>query len=588
MKPLNVSENKLAKTFKALEPVLRPRLFSFLLGALLVSGSTICELLAPYLLGKGVDLVVSEHPEKRLLVQTSAIFAFVVILRALIESFQGLVIQKTGQNVIHDLRVLIFKKIHQMPISYFDANPTGRILTRVVNDIKSVSELFTASISVLILDVTIILGSIVSMLIMDWSLALVVLATFPLVVWTVLRFGEKLSTAYKVVRARLSEVNAFLGENIAGIVAIQRLNAEDSRLLKFRKIVDEHTKAQMNALEVYAAVQPYANIFNGVSMAALMWWGGMWAIQGRISLGVLVAFFAYVRNLFQPIRDLVEKYNTFLSAMVAADRLVAVLDMKSESYENSGNEDIRQKVLTDSFEFKSVSFKYPTRDNWALRDINFKAEAGQSIAIVGATGSGKSTLIRLLMRFYEPTEGSIWVGDVRLDQCEHHQIRTCIGVIQQEIFLFRGTLRENLTLGKTEIDDVFLIDQCKKTHLWDLVKERGGLDLNIAEGGINLSVGEKQLLAFTRMWVFQPRVLVLDEATASVDPISERYLMDAVETGLRGRTSIVIAHRLSTIRMCNKIIVLKDGRIVEEGAYSELLKKRGLFYEFHKIYSHDS
>ena len=272
--------------------------------------------------------------------------------------------------------------------------------------------------------------------------------------------------------------------------------------------------------------------------------------------------------------------------MVAADRVVKVLEEPSETDDVSVCQDLTKISEGASIHFDSVSFKYPNRDFWALRNVTFNIEAGQSVAIVGATGSGKSTLIRLLMRFYSPTEGAIFFGGKPLTQYERKIIRKHIGVIQQEVFLFRGTLRDNLTLGREGWTDQYLEEQCRKTHLWDLIAKRGGLELLVTEGGSNLSLGERQLLAFTRMWVFQPELLVLDEATASIDPVSERYLMSAVEDGLRGRTSIVIAHRLSTIRKCDKIIVLENGAIAEMGSYEALLKKRGLFYEFHEIYTH--
>jgi ATP-binding cassette subfamily B protein len=456
----------------------------------------------------------------------------------------------------------------------------------VINDIKSLSELFTASISVLILDVMIIVGSLISMVWLDWRLALVVLLSFPLVFWTIWSFGERLSESYKLVRSRLAEINSFLGENIGAIATIQRLGAEDERLKKFHDIVELHTEAQMKSLVVYASVQPYANVLNGIAMASLMGVGGYWAIQGKITLGVLVAFFAYLRNLFQPIRDLVEKYNTFLSAMVAAERVVSVLKEKGEEQLNINNEEIAEVAENTTISFQNVSFKYSTRENLALDGVSFTVPAGKSVAIVGATGSGKSTIIRLLMRFYEPTTGQISFAGKDLKDLSSRSIRKQIGVIQQEVYLFSGTVRDNLTLGRTGWTDLYLEEICRQTGFWELVKNRGGLDMVVFESGSNFSLGERQLLAFSRTWLFNPQVLVLDEATASVDPISEKYLMSAIKEGVKDRTSIVIAHRLSTIKFCDYIVVMEKGRIAEQGTFENLLKKRGLFFEFHQIYSH--
>jgi ATP-binding cassette subfamily B protein len=586
MSELRERKRRFKEVFEVIAPVLMPRKNEFIAGGILVLGSTLCEVFAPILLGKGVDVAIAPNPERIKLFRVALAFLGVIILRAVTETLQGLVIQRTGQKVIHDLRTRVFKKLHSLPISYFDAHTTGRLLTRVINDIKSLSELFTASISVLILDVMIIVGSLISMVWLDWRLALVVLLSFPLVFWTIWSFGERLSESYKLVRSRLAEINSFLGENIGAIATIQRLGAEDERLKKFHDIVELHTEAQMKSLVVYASVQPYANVLNGIAMASLMGVGGYWAIQGKITLGVLVAFFAYLRNLFQPIRDLVEKYNTFLSAMVAAERVVSVLKEKGEEQLNINNEEIAEVAENTTISFQNVSFKYSTRENLALDGVSFTVPAGKSVAIVGATGSGKSTIIRLLMRFYEPTTGQISFAGKDLKDLSSRSIRKQIGVIQQEVYLFSGTVRDNLTLGRTGWTDLYLEEVCRQTGFWELVKNRGGLDMVVFESGSNFSLGERQLLAFSRTWLFNPQVLVLDEATASVDPISEKYLMSAIKEGVKDRTSIVIAHRLSTIKFCDYIVVMEKGRIAEQGTFENLLKKRGLFFEFHQIYSH--
>lgn len=585
MIPQQNERKNLIQVIRLLSPVLYPRRWEFSLGILFVLGSTLCEVLAPILLGKGVDVAIADHGNKNDLIHVGLLFLVVIVFRSITETFQGLVIQRTGQKVIHDLRVRVFEKIHSLPIFYFDTHPTGRVLTRVINDIKALSEMFTASISVLVLDVAIIIGSIGSMLMLNLRLGFVVLVTFPVVFWTIWKFGKKLSESYKQVRARLAEVNAFLGENIGAIGTIQRLVAESSRLLKFESIVAKHTEAQLKSLKIYASVQPYANILNGIAMASLMGVGGYWVIHGKITLGVLVAFFAYIRNLFQPIRDLVEKYNTFLSAMVAADRVIALLEEPSELQNLYAQDDTKQVSTDTSVAFKDVSFHYPAHSALALDNVSFKLETGKSLAVVGATGSGKSTLVRLLMRFYDPQVGEIEFGGRPLSDWNRQELRKQMGVVQQEVYLFSGTVRDNLTLGRNGLSDQALKDKCEKSKFWEIIKNRGGLDMIVSEGGSNLSLGERQLLAFTRMWVFDPKVLILDEATASVDPISERYLLSAIKEGMRGRTSIVIAHRLSTIQSCDSILVMEQGRIAESGNYQSLIKKGGLFYQFHRIYS---
>jgi ATP-binding cassette, subfamily B, multidrug efflux pump len=541
--------------FKKLLPILRPYRLRFFCGALLIFATTAIEVYNPILIGKVVDLVTGSK-ELPVLYQLCALYFFLLVAKAILETFQAYVIQTTGQGVTHDLRCLLLTHVEHLSVPYFDKNPSGRLLTRVTNDIKALSELFTASISVLALDVMIILGTLIAMFVLHWKLALFVLATFPFLFLTVKFFGRKLAVAYREVRRYLSEINAFLGENIGAIATIQRLSAEPNRLQRFEEKVEGHFNAQMESLRVYAMVQPYTNILNGLAMGTLIGVGGYWVSRGEISVGVLVAFFGYLRNLFQPIRDMVEKYNTFLSAMVAAERVIAVLE---EPMEPSGG--MIEKTDGDlGIRFDGVSFAYINRPVRALDNVSFDVPAGTSLAIVGRTGSGKSTLIRLLLKFYDLEKGSIRVGGEEISQWNTSSLRRLFGVVHQEMYFFGGTIRENLTLGQTGLSDEYLRKQCERAELWETVAARGGLDMPVYEGGSNLSLGERQLLAFARVMALDPPVLILDEATSSIDTLLEKKLIHAVNEVLKGRTSIVIAHRLSTIRHCNQVIEMHDGK----------------------------
>ena len=567
-------------------PTLRPHRGQFVFGIVLILLTTAIEIASPILIGHAVDVAAAPEHNRHLLIQLCLVYLGFIFSKFVLDSLQGYVIQKTGQQITHALRALLFSKVQSLSIPYYDQNPTGRLLTRVINDIKSLSELFTASISVLALDLMIIFGTIVAMFLMHWKLSALVLFSFPLMGLTIRYFGMRLALSYRRVRLRLAEINAFLGENIGAIATIQRLAAENERLQKFAGISNQHQVAQIDSLNVFAMVQPIANTLNGISMGTLIIVGGYWVIQGRITIGLLVVFLGYLRNLFQPVRDLVEKYNTFLSAMVSAERVMNILEEPGEQELTGGETGISELMISKApLHFQAVSFRYPTRNANALSNINFSLPAGKSLAIVGATGSGKSTIIRLLLRFYEPTSGEIMFGGVSLSAWDRFQLRRHVGVVHQEIYLFQGTVRENLTLGREGITDPYLIAQCRRAQLWNFIESRGGLDMAVQEGGSNFSIGEKQLISFARILVFDTPVLILDEATSNMDRITEKKLMAAIHETLRGRTSIVIAHRLSTIRECDQIIVLEHGDIVERGDYPELVKMRGLFRKFHDIHS---
>lgn len=587
------AEERLVKTsakdvFRRLWPSLRPYRFQFLAGVILILGTTAIEIFFPILVGRAVDAVTQANPSKNILIRLAALYAGLVVLKAVMDTAQAFVIQASGQKVTHELRLFLFAHICGLPVPYFDRNPTGRLLTRVVNDIKSLSELFTASISVLALDCLVILGTILAMFYLHWKLALVTLVSFPLVIFTIRYYGVKLALAYRKVRLKLAEMNAFLGENIGAIATIQRLSAEESRLARFEKIVEEHRLAQMESLKVFALVQPVANSLNGFSMAALLIGGGYWVIQGSLSVGVMVAFLGYIRNLFQPIRDLVEKYNTFLSSMVSAERIVGILDESSETVDEKAARIVHREPVPNrqgiSIDFENVTFRYPTRESNAVESVTFSIPARGSLAIVGATGSGKSTLIRLLLRFYEPTSGRILLGGEPATDWSRDALRRDIGVVHQEIYLFKGTLRNNLTLGREDLPDKLLILRCEQAQLWPLIKDRGGLDMPVLEGGTNFSLGERQLISMARVLIMDCPLLVLDEATSSIDRGIEKRLMLGLHEVLKSRTSIVIAHRLSTIRECDEIVVMEDGKLVERGAFYPLLQQRGRFFDFYQIH----
>lgn len=566
---------------RRLLPFALPYRRDFFLAGLLLVVSMSADLLSPILVGRAVDTAIAATPDKVALVRLCLGVLGLVLLQYAVDWMKGYVIQAAGQKVTHDLRLALFRKVSRLPVPYFDRNPVGRPLTRIVNDVKSLGEIFTASIAVVALDVLLILGTMTAMLVLHFRLAAAVLVGFPVVLACVAFFGRRLAEAYRDTRVRLAEINAFLGENIGALATIQRLGAQAARLEKFAGIVDEHYGAHMRTLRIFALVQPLTNVLNGVSLATLIGLGGYWVIQGEITLGVVATFLGYIRTLFQPIRDLVEKYNQLLSARVSAERIVSLLD---EPFEGGVGELTRVPVSHRpiGIEFRDVTFSYASRSEKALDRVSFSVEPGRSLAIVGATGSGKSTIIRLLLKFYSPQAGEIRVDGKRLDDWRLAELRSRIVAVHQEIYLVRGTLRENLCLGASGISDDTLVEKCHRAQLWDIVRERGGLDAEVHEGGSNFSLGERQLVALARALVFDPSVLVLDEATANIDRAMERRILDAMAETLTGRTAILIAHRLSTVQQCDAILVLERGRIVEQGTFEQLKIGKGVFQRLHE------
>ncbi len=578
----NLDERKLSSGVKRLLPFVLPYRGGLLLSLVFVAGATGVEVVIPYLLGRIVDAVTLGPVALKALPWLCGAYLAVTLSKCVFSTLLANHVQKIGQAVLHDLRSALFARILGLPVALFDQNPVGRFLSRVINDIKSLSEVFTASMSVLAVDVVLVLGTMAAMLWLQPRLATVALATIPVVAISVRFFGRRLAVSYRRARTRLSEINAFLGENIGALATIQRLAAEDNRNARFKEIVDKHNEAQLRTVGLYAIAMPVTNVLYGISLGALLLVGGKWAIEGSVRVGTVVAFAAYLKNLFNPVEDLIQKYNLYLSARVSAERIGGILDEKMESELETNP--ARDGGLSDSsLEFKDVSFNYPMKAAFALRNVSFKVPAGTSLAVVGATGSGKSTLLRLLLRFYDPTEGAIHFGGRSLSEWNRFQLRGEIGLIPQDFYLFEGTLRDNLSVGRTGFMDTFLEEQCRKAQLWDMVSYRGGLDCPVSEGGTNLSLGERQLIAFARMFAYDPSVLVLDEATASLDRHLERKVMAAIQEILKGRTSIVIAHRLTTVQACHQGIVLELGKVAERGTLGALQALGGIYSRLHDL-----
>ncbi|MDQ5845512.1 MAG: ABC transporter ATP-binding protein/permease [Acidobacteriota bacterium] len=510
----------------------------------------------------------------------------VQVLRLVFSYFQALLLNSVGQYVMFDMRRELYDKLQHQEIAYYDRNPVGRIMTRLTSDVDSLNELFTAGITDLMGDLVMIIAIIAAMLWMDVRLTLVTLMTVPLLFAATSWFRKGARRGYDMVRTRLARINAFLQEHFAGAQTVQIFNAEGKSVEKFRQINAEYRKANIDTIFYYAVFFPLVDFIGALGIALIIWYGGYRVMQNTpehtvLTLGALVAFIQYSSFLFQPIRDISDKYNVLQSAVVASHRIFKTLDLpvaitSPEQPKKSGR-------ARGNIEFENVWFAYNDED-WVLKDVSFKVEPGQSIALVGHTGSGKSTITNLLMRFYDVQRGRILLDGVDLRDWDLQSLRENFAVVLQEIFLFSGTVEGNIRLGRSDISEERVEWAAQEVHAEQFIKRlKGAYQAEVKERGAGLSVGQKQLISFARALAFDPALLILDEATSSIDTETEQLIQQAIERVMRNRTSIVVAHRLSTIQRADQIIVLHHGEIREQGTHQELLGQQGLYWKLYKL-----
>jgi len=508
-----------------------------------------------------------------------ATFLVLLLFLSFIFSFlQGYTLQYVTQKVMYDMRMAITKHLLNLPLSYFDKNPTGRLVTRATNDVSAIAEMLSSVLIYLIKDFLVIIGVVIIMVKMNLKLTLLVLTVSPFLLIVTIVFRLKLRNAFRKVRAKLAQLNAFLQESISGIRIIQIFNLEDVVKGKFQKHNKELFDANIEQLYVFATFRPIIDFLRAVTVALVIWIGGGEVIRNMLTFGSLVAFLSYIDMLFQPIVEFSEKYNIMQSAMAAGDRIFELLDEPLEFKGKGLRKEIRGKV-----EFKNVWLAYNS-GNWVLKDISFIVNPGETLAIVGPTGAGKTSLISAIFGFYPYQKGQILIDDIPLEEYDLDYLRSQMGLVLQDVFIFSGELKKNITLYNEKIDDEKIIEAAKSVYAHTFIEKlENGYSTILGERGASLSVGERQLLSFARALAFNPKILVLDEATANVDSYTEKLIQQAIKKVLKGRTSIVIAHRLSTIKDADKIIVIYDGRIVEEGNHESLIEKRGMYYHLYML-----
>lgn len=506
-----------------------------------------------------------------------ALLLVTILVISFIFSFlQGYTLQYVTQKVMYDMRIAISRHLLNLPLSYFDRNPTGRLVTRATNDVAAIAEMLSSVIVYLIKDFVVIIGVVVIMFRMNLKLTLLVLSISPALLFVTILFRVKLRDAFRRVRAKLAQLNAFLQESISGIRVVQIFNLEKIVKGKFQTQNKELFDANIQQLYVFATFRPIIDFLRAVTVGLIIWIGGGEVIRNMLTFGSLIAFLSYIDMLFQPIIEFSEKYNIMQSAMAAGDRIFELLDEPTEPKGRGLRKEISGKV-----EFRNVWFSYNT-DTWVLKDISFVVNPGETLAIVGPTGAGKTSLISTIFGFYPYQKGQILIDDIPLEEYDLEHLRSQMGLVLQDVFIFSGELKKNIRLYREDISDKEIEEAARNVYVQHFAQKlQNGYETLLGERGASLSVGERQLLSFARALAFNPRILVLDEATANVDSYTEKLIQQAIRKVLKGRTSIVIAHRLSTIKDADKIIVVYDGKIVEEGTHNSLIKRKGMYYHLY-------
>ena len=582
------------------------------------------DVLGPFLTMIAIDKYLAKSPNShswigdRLsstpltgIAQIGGLYVGILGLTFALEFVQTYLMQWTGQKVMFDLRKQIFRHLQHMHVAFFDKNPVGRLVTRVTTDVDALNEMFTAGVVSIFEDVFVLAGIIGIMMHTNWKLALITFAALPIIVYATRVFRDKVRDSYRRIRTAIARINSYLQEAVSGMLVLQLFNREKRAFNKFSDINASHMEAYKDAIMAYAVYYPVVEILSSIAIASIIWFGGRDVIRGVTTIGVLVAFMQYAQRFFRPIQDLSEKYNILQSAMAAGERVFKLLDTKIEVTSPAiakepqgpgriefdhvwfayGNKSAAEKPADSSSRLGQVGAPVPTQaltstqePDWVLRDVCFGIEPGETIAVVGHTGAGKTTLISLLMRFYDVQRGAVRIDGVDIKEMNLDDLRGRFGVVLQDPFLFSGTVEGNIRLGTARIQDADVEQAAEDVNLADFIRTLpGGFKEEVRERGSTLSTGQKQLISFARALAHNPKVLILDEATSSVDTETEFRVRDALNRMVEGRTALIIAHRLSTIQRADKIIVMHKGQVREMGSHQQLLAQRGIYYKLYQL-----
>jgi len=623
----NQEEEVLGKAYdgrlmRRLLTYLRPYKWHVVVALAAIILKSVLDVLGPYLTKIAIDKYLAKSTNShswigdRLssapltgIAQIGGLYVGILVFTFALEFIQTYLMQWTGQKVMFDLRKQIFRHLQFMHVAFFDKNPVGRLVTRVTTDVDALNEMFTAGVVSLFEDVFVLAGILAIMMEMNWKLALITFAVLPLIVYATMVFRDKVRDSYRRIRAAIARINSYLQEAVSGMLVLQLFNREKRAFNKFSDINASHMEAFKDAIMAYSVYYPVVEILSSIAVASIIWFGGdeilrqmtvsslaigfskkslftFHLVQNTMTLGVLVAFMQYAQRFFRPIQDLSEKYNILQSAMAAGERVFKLLDTKIEVTSPAV---MKKTQGPGRIEFDHVWFAYGMSEktaepDWVLRDVSFALESGETIAVVGHTGAGKTTLISLLMRFYDVQRGAIRIDGVDIKEMNLDDLRSRFGVVLQDPFLFSGTVAGNIRLGTARIQDQDVEQAAEDVNLADFIRQLpGGFKEEVRERGSTLSTGQKQLISFARALAHNPKILILDEATSSVDTETEFRVRDALNRMVEGRTALIIAHRLSTIQRADKIIVMHKGQVREMGSHQQLLAQRGIYYKLYQL-----
>jgi ATP-binding cassette subfamily B multidrug efflux pump len=580
-----------ARLMRRLLGYLRPYWRQVLMACAAILVGAGAALAQPYLIKVAIDEHIATGSLDGL-DNLAALYVAILAVAFAAEFAQTWTMQLTGQRVMFDLRMGIYGHLQRLDLRYYDRNPVGRLMTRVTSDVDVLNDVFTSGVVTIFGDVLTLAGIMAVMLWMDWRLALVAFAVLPLIALVTQWFRTNVRESYRLVRTWIARINAFLQENITGMATVQLFRRERLNFERFDEIDRRHRDANIASIFYYAVFYPAIEAIGALASALIIWYGGAGVLGGTLTLGALVAFLQYSQRFFRPISDMSEKFNVLQSAMASSERIFKLLD-EPVVVQSAVRPVQRPAPAAGHIAFDGVWFTYEGDDagrapgaepNWVLRDVSFDVKPGQRVGIVGATGSGKTTIINLLLRFYDVQRGRITLDGVDIRDLDLADVRRLFGLVLQDVHLFSGTIEDNIRLGDASIDDERVRRAARAVHANRFIERLpGGYAAPVAERGSTLSVGQKQLLSFARALAFEPRVLILDEATSSVDTETERLIRDALGALMAGRTTIAIAHRLSTIQDMDRILVLHKGAIREAGTHQELLGRRGIYFRLFEL-----
>lgn len=577
------AENKSGKIFDKeillrLFRFIKPYKGKFILLVLMIMLGAAFAPLSPLLIKYTIDNPIAQGDYQGLAMMLG-LMILVLVLQSLVQFANTYQAGWLGQTIIKDIRIQLYRKILHLRLKFFDDTPIGRLVTRTISDIETLSDVFSDGIAAIAGDILQLVLIISVMFYTDWRLSLISLCTIPLMLISTYIFKEKVKKSFNIVRNAVSNLNSFVQEHITGMSIVQIFNTEETEYKKFVEINKEHRNANIKSILYYSIYFPVADVIAALGTGLVVWYGAREIIHEQVSFGTVTAFIMFINQFFRPIRMLGDRMNTLQMGIVSTERILALLD--SEDYTSNNGE--LKKEIKGEVSFKNVWFAY-NEENYILKDVSFEVAQGETVAFVGATGAGKSSIINLLSRFYDINKGSIAIDEIDIKQFELGNLREQIGVVLQDVFLFSDTIEKNITLGDSSITREKIIEAAKLVGVHDFIMQLpDNYDYNVMERGATLSVGQRQLISFVRAMVQNPKIIVLDEATSSVDSETEELIQNAIEKLMKGRTAIVIAHRLSTIQKANKIMVVDKGQIVESGSHEALLEKEGFYSNLYKM-----